>query len=64
MHKCTLILTALITTIATAAPTPDVPQESSTQLQEVVVTAQHRAERVQDVPMSIQAFSQENLDKH
>jgi iron complex outermembrane receptor protein len=33
------------------------------ELGEIVVTAQRRAERLMDVPMSIQAFSQESLDQ-
>jgi iron complex outermembrane receptor protein len=33
------------------------------ELGEIVVTAQRRSERLQDVPMSIQAFSQEGLDQ-
>jgi iron complex outermembrane receptor protein len=32
-------------------------------LEEIVVTAQRREERLQDVPMSITAFSQENMDQ-
>jgi|HubBroStandDraft_1064217.scaffolds.fasta_scaffold00044_84 iron complex outermembrane receptor protein len=32
-------------------------------LEEIVVTAQRRTERLMDVPMSIQAFSQESLDQ-
>jgi iron complex outermembrane recepter protein len=32
-------------------------------LEEIVVTAQRRAQRLEDVPMSIQAFSQEKLDQ-
>ena len=33
------------------------------ELGEIVVTAQRRSERLQDVPMSIQAFSQQSLDQ-
>ena len=40
----------------------DAPADTG-ELGEVVVTAQRRAERLMDVPMSIQAFSQENLDQ-
>jgi iron complex outermembrane recepter protein len=36
---------------------------ASAGLEEIVVTAERRAERLQDVPMSIQAFSQEKLDQ-
>ena len=33
------------------------------EIQEIIVTAQRHAERLQDVPMSITTFSQENLDQ-
>src|SRR5689334_5614400 len=36
--------------------------ETSTALQEVVVTATRRAERLQDVPISVSALSQEQMD--
>jgi outer membrane receptor protein involved in Fe transport len=36
---------------------------SSAELQEVVVTAERRTERLMDVPMSVQAFSPEALDQ-
>jgi iron complex outermembrane recepter protein len=36
-------------------------QQSSVQLQEVIVTATRRPERLQDVPLSVTAFSQEDL---
>ena len=35
----------------------------SAQLEEIVVTAQKRAESLQDVPISVQAFTGENLDE-
>jgi len=40
----------------------DAPADTG-ELGEVVVTAQRRSERLMDVPMSIQAFSQQNLDQ-
>jgi len=40
----------------------DTPADSG-ELGEIVVTAQRRSERLQDVPMSIQAFSQQSLDQ-
>jgi outer membrane receptor protein involved in Fe transport len=47
----------------TACPVfADAPADTG-ELGEVVVTAQRRSERLMDVPMSIQAFSQENLDQ-
>src|SRR5208283_2097643 len=39
------------------------PAAASGSLEEIVVTAQRRQERLEDVPMSITAFSQENLDQ-
>ncbi len=44
------------------APQAAAPEASPGELQEVVVTSQRRAERLQDVPISISAFSQEKLD--
>ncbi|MGP8165745.1 MAG: TonB-dependent receptor [Steroidobacteraceae bacterium] len=39
------------------------PAAASGSLEEIVVTAQRRQERLEDVPMSITAFSQEKLDQ-
>jgi iron complex outermembrane receptor protein len=44
-----------------AAQAADAP--SSTEVQEVVVTAQKREERLLDVPLPVQSISQEQLDK-
>ena len=41
----------------------DTPAAGTGELGEIVVTAERRTERLQDVPMSIQAFSQEKLDQ-
>jgi outer membrane receptor protein involved in Fe transport len=40
----------------------DTETASSGALEEVVVTATRRTERLQDVPVSVMAFSQEKLD--
>jgi iron complex outermembrane receptor protein len=48
-------------TISMAA-TADADTASSGALEEVVVTATRRSERLQDVPISVMAFSQEKLD--
>jgi iron complex outermembrane receptor protein len=40
-----------------AAPMPASPGQTEANLDEVVVTAQKRAENVQDVPISISAFN-------
>ena len=70
---CTLALTALATATASAAvaaggPASNAASNSSDEasgapptLNEVVVTATRRSERLQDVPLSITAFSQEEL---
>src|SRR5690242_2907839 len=41
--------------------TPALAQTSGTQLEEVVVTAQKRAQNLQDVPISVTAITQEVL---
>jgi outer membrane receptor protein involved in Fe transport len=70
---CTLALTALATATASSAaagggPASNDASNSSDEapntpptLNEVVVTATRRSERLQDVPLSITAFSQEDL---
>lgn len=44
-----------------AAPSASVGPEAS--IQEIIVTAQRRDERLQDVPISINAFTQETMDR-
>ena len=53
-------LAALLTTSATAADSNEAAAASG--LDEIVVTATRREERLQDVPISVTAFSQEKLD--
>jgi outer membrane receptor protein involved in Fe transport len=48
---------------AAADTAPQAAGASTGELQEVVVTAQRRSERLMDVPMTIQAFTQETLDQ-
>jgi iron complex outermembrane receptor protein len=48
---------------ADEAPQGAVAAATSGTLEEVVVTAQRRSEKLMDVPMSIQAFTQESLDQ-
>jgi iron complex outermembrane receptor protein len=50
------------TEIPTKALCADGTQASSGDLQEIVVTAQRRSERLQDVPASVGVFTQETLD--
>lgn len=45
------------------AATGDADTAANSGLQEIVVTAQRRSERLMDVPMSVQAFSQQTLDQ-
>jgi iron complex outermembrane receptor protein len=40
-----------------------VPGAQATAVDELIVTAQKKAERIQDVPIAISAFSQQNLDE-
>lgn len=46
----------------TAAANGDAPAAQSNQIQEVVVTARKRKERLQDVPLAISAFSSSTLE--
>lgn len=60
-----LLRTAIATVIAAASlPTQaaEADKSAAAGLDEVVVTATRREERLMDVPMSVQAFSQEKLD--
>lgn len=52
---------ALLTTGAALAQTPAEPQ--ATQIDEIVVTAQRRAQRLQDVPVTVTAFGAEELEQ-
>jgi iron complex outermembrane receptor protein len=54
-------LGTLISGLALADAAP--PTEPSTQLQEVVVTAQFREEKLQDVPIAITAFTAETIQQ-
>ncbi len=53
----------LVWPAATMAAAADTETASSGALEEVVVTATRRSERLQDVPISVTAFSQEKLDE-
>lgn len=54
------LITASISTEAPAAENPDVSAGGG--LEEIVVTAERRTERLQDVPVSVEVFTQEKLD--
>ncbi len=59
---CLLIGAAVSSWILTPARAASDDAEPSAGLEEVVVTATRREERLQDVPVSVLAFSQEKLD--
>lgn len=63
---CTFLVMNAVSTVASAAePTPSAPGVASggaTELAEVIVTAQRRRENLQDVPISVDAFSAAALD--
>ena len=64
-RRLAAILTTTLCSVALHAqnaPAVAAPEASPAELQEVVVTSQRRAERLQDVPISVSAFSQEKLD--
>ena len=52
----------LIASMFTGAAVAQTSERSATGLEEVVVTATRREERLQDVPISVSAFNQEKLD--
>ncbi|SCW66823.1 iron complex outermembrane recepter protein [Sphingobium faniae] len=59
-HTGAVVVAVLIATPATAQNVAG-PQSSDTRLEEIVVTAQRRSERLQDVPISITAVSADAL---
>jgi len=65
MKKITLAakIGAFLTTAIASSAATIAEERSGFTLEEVVVTAQKRAENSQDVPLSIQAFSAEGLEK-
>src|ERR1700722_3898453 len=51
---------------ATSPPTPDTSQTASTSsggLEEILVTARRREEKLQDVPLAVTAFTQAELEE-
>jgi iron complex outermembrane recepter protein len=59
---CTVLSVGCGSIASTKAESPGSDDQSAV-LAEIVVTAQRREEKLSDVPMSIQAFSQESMDK-
>ncbi len=61
---CTLWVATVLAVTAPAALAQDTDADSeSVYLEEIIVTAQRRAERITDVPISITAFGQEEADR-
>ena len=58
-----LVATALSCAMAAPALAQDAPQDDQGGLSEIIVTSQKRAENVQDVPISISAFTAESLQE-
>jgi iron complex outermembrane receptor protein len=56
------MLSQLMLPAFSAAATADTEAAASASLEEIVVTATRRVERLQDVPISVLAFSQEKMD--
>jgi iron complex outermembrane receptor protein len=57
-----VLSTQLLMPVISAAATADTEAAASASLEEIVVTATRRVERLQDVPISVLAFSQEKMD--
>jgi iron complex outermembrane receptor protein len=58
-HKKTSEATESLIRVAAATPRPAPPSQSS--IETVIVTAQHKSENIQQVPISVTALSQEQL---
>lgn len=60
----TLSMAALATVAAAVTPPPALAQEeASVGLEDIVVTAQRREERLQDIPLAVTAFTSEDLER-
>lgn len=57
-----LLTAALLPTFGFAQTKPSVENPGTAGLEEIVVTAERREERLEDVPISISAFTQEKMD--
>lgn len=62
-RPCVLCLGAAV--LATTCLTPALAQERdrSGVIEEIIVTSQRRAEAIQDVPVSVTAFNQEDIER-
>ena len=52
----------LISVSAISMAAPAFAAEESSSIEEVIVTAQRRAQNIQDVPLAVTAFSQQQLE--
>ena len=57
-----LLLTASATSLATLAAPAFAQSDDGATVGEVIVTAQRRAQNIQDVPLAVTAFSQQQLE--
>src|SRR5690606_19758208 len=56
-------LTALMTAASAWGQTAPAPADQATQIDEVIVTAQRRSQRLQDVPVTVTVFGAEELEQ-
>ncbi len=61
--KLSACMASLTAGLASAASAADAPPANVTSVQEIVVTAQHKSENIQSVPITINAFSQRDIQK-
>lgn len=61
--KRILSLAALASVAAAVTPPPALAQEDQAGLEDVIVTAQRREERLQDIPIAVTAFTSEDLER-
>ena len=66
IQRALLASTAMIAVVATAgyAQAQSAPAGDSTRLEEIIVTSTKRAERLQDVPVSVTALTQDVIDRN
>lgn len=60
---CSAAAIALATPMAAYAQDTQIPEENSSGVAEIIVTAQKRSEAIQDVPIAISAFTAETIER-
>ena len=60
VHKAVLVFTGILVCIPVCIPTSVSAQEA---LEEIVVTARQREERLQDTPVAVSAFSEQQIEQ-